>query len=285
MEYKNNQFMKFVVIGESCLDVFNYGICERLSPEAPVPVFKRTSEVRKWGMATNVYENLKSIVKILDPTINEYLINQVTSSSHPVKTRYVEEKSNHLLLRVDSWDEVPGLYFKTLTKAQKLRIFDSPYILVSDYNKGFLTHDFYSDLRSRAMPGAKIYVDTKKLLTEKMCESVDFIKLNLSEYNNQLQNAESVRCVERFDDKIIVTMGMNGARWNSWHLPVEQQVRTTDVSGAGDTFFAAFCAYSAIFGDTVDAIQFANKCAMNVCTQRGTSVPDMSWYKAKTQPE
>lgn len=276
--------MKFAVIGESCLDIFNYGVCDRLSPEAPVPVFKRTSEVRKWGMASNVYENLKSILKKLDPNISEYLINHVTSNSHPVKTRYVEEKSNHLLLRVDSWDEVPPLIFKKLLPEQKSTIAESEHILVSDYNKGYITPEFYADLRTRVMPGAKIYVDTKKVLTRDMCESVDFIKLNLSEYENQHKGTESLRCIVDFADKIIVTMGMNGARWNAWHLPVEQQVRTTDVSGAGDTFFAAFCAYSAIFGDTIDAIQFANKCAMNVCTQRGTSVPDMSWYKPKTEP-
>ena len=31
---------KILVVGESCLDVFTYGDVERLSPEAPVPVFK-----------------------------------------------------------------------------------------------------------------------------------------------------------------------------------------------------------------------------------------------------
>ena len=30
---------KILVIGESCLDIFQYGDCKRLCPEAPVPVF------------------------------------------------------------------------------------------------------------------------------------------------------------------------------------------------------------------------------------------------------
>jgi len=30
--------MKIIVIGESCKDIFVYGDCDRLSPEAPVPV-------------------------------------------------------------------------------------------------------------------------------------------------------------------------------------------------------------------------------------------------------
>lgn len=227
-------------------------------------------------MATNVLENLKTILTSFTSAGSELHISQVTSPRHPVKTRYIEEKSNHLLLRVDAWDEVPPLVFKELSKSDKSAIAEADHILVSDYDKGYLSDEFFPNLRSRAKQGAKIYVDTKKRLTRDMCQAVDFIKLNLSEYKNQENGFESLKCIVDFADKIIVTMGMNGARWNAWHLPVEQQIRTTDVSGAGDTFFAAFCAYSANFGDTIDAIQFANKCAMNVCTQRGTSVPDMS---------
>ena len=31
--------MKILVIGDSCHDVFVYGKCDRICPEAPVPVF------------------------------------------------------------------------------------------------------------------------------------------------------------------------------------------------------------------------------------------------------
>lgn len=30
--------IKVLVIGDGCLDIFRYGKCERLSPEAPVPI-------------------------------------------------------------------------------------------------------------------------------------------------------------------------------------------------------------------------------------------------------
>ena len=36
--------MNILVIGDSCKDVFIYGDIERISPEAPVPVFKPTHE-------------------------------------------------------------------------------------------------------------------------------------------------------------------------------------------------------------------------------------------------
>ena len=43
--------MSILVIGESCLDVFMYGECKRLCPEAPVPVFNPTHKVENGGMA------------------------------------------------------------------------------------------------------------------------------------------------------------------------------------------------------------------------------------------
>lgn len=52
---------KILVIGDSCKDVFRYGICERLCPEAPVPVFKPQSIRVNGGMCLNVVENIKSL--------------------------------------------------------------------------------------------------------------------------------------------------------------------------------------------------------------------------------
>ena len=53
--------MKILVIGESCKDVFHYGECNRLCPEAPVPVFNSTEITENEGMAKNVQRNLVSL--------------------------------------------------------------------------------------------------------------------------------------------------------------------------------------------------------------------------------
>ena len=52
--------MNVLVIGDSCEDVFIYGDIERISPEAPVPVFKPTHEETNGGMARNVANNVES---------------------------------------------------------------------------------------------------------------------------------------------------------------------------------------------------------------------------------
>ena len=43
--------MSILVIGESCLDVFTYGACKRMCPEAPVPVFNPVKTITNEGMA------------------------------------------------------------------------------------------------------------------------------------------------------------------------------------------------------------------------------------------
>jgi hypothetical protein len=50
-----------LLLGDSCLDVYQYGTVDRMSPEAPVPVFVPAHEETRPGMASNVYENLKAL--------------------------------------------------------------------------------------------------------------------------------------------------------------------------------------------------------------------------------
>ena len=57
--------MKILVVGESCRDIYIYGECGRLCPEAPVPVFKSSGMgSNNGGMATNVFKNIKSISEL-----------------------------------------------------------------------------------------------------------------------------------------------------------------------------------------------------------------------------
>ena len=58
---------RILVVGDACLDVYYFGTCDRLSPEAPVPVFKRKKIKTVQGMCLNVAANLKAfghIVKV-----------------------------------------------------------------------------------------------------------------------------------------------------------------------------------------------------------------------------
>ena len=53
--------MKFLVIGDSCIDVFRYGKVDRLAPEAPVPIIIPEKEITNPGMAGNVVRNVEAL--------------------------------------------------------------------------------------------------------------------------------------------------------------------------------------------------------------------------------
>ena len=53
--------MRFLVIGDSCTDKFIYGKCERICPEAPVPVFSPVKTKTNGGMAANVKANVEAL--------------------------------------------------------------------------------------------------------------------------------------------------------------------------------------------------------------------------------
>ncbi len=47
-----------LLVGDACIDVYHYGHCDRLSPEAPVPVLKHNHTENRDGMCLNVRNNL-----------------------------------------------------------------------------------------------------------------------------------------------------------------------------------------------------------------------------------
>ena len=120
---------KIVVIGELCHDVFVYGECKRLSPEAPVPVFNPIHSVENLGMAGNVVANINAI----DSNIK---ISFYHSLEKITKTRYVDKKTNHLFLRVDDEPRVNRILMSE-TLISEIKEADA--VVVSDYNKGFLS--------------------------------------------------------------------------------------------------------------------------------------------------
>jgi bifunctional ADP-heptose synthase (sugar kinase/adenylyltransferase) len=244
--------MKILVIGDSCIDEFVYGSTPRLSPEGPAPVFNPEYTTTNPGMAGNVKRNLEKLGADVDLFTNLELIK---------KTRYVEKASNTLLLRVDIQDQVPRIPKKQL-KSIEFSEYDS--IIISDYNKGFLMED---DIEYISRNHSNVVCDTKKKLGE-WCKSLKYIKLNRIEYTTNLVFINTNSWIK---DKIIATLDKDGCMYRDV-LFKSHEVDIIDISGAGDTFTAAFT-YSLTSGSTVEyAILFANSSAEKVVQKRGVSV-------------
>ena len=77
-----------------------------------------------------------------------------------------------------------------------------------------------------------------------------------------------------FKEKLIVTLGSKGCRWNGKEFPVEE-VPVKDVSGAGDTFLAGLVRGYLDTNDIKKAIEFAQKCTTYVVQQHG--VATVNW--------
>ncbi len=235
--------LNILLVGDDCLDVYQYGCVERLSPEAPVPIFKKIKETSLPGMAGNVYRNLVN----LGCQVN--YLHGATSK----KTRIIDEISGQHLLRIDEDVISEPLTFETDIP----KVYDA--IVVSDYNKGTISYELIQELVATGMP---VFVDTKK--TDLMRLPGAFFKLNSLEFAKLKTFPEN--------DKLIVTMGKHGAIWNqrTYDAP---NIEVVDVCGAGDTFLASFV-YQYLRTNNIDkSIGFAIKASSITVQHTGVYAP------------
>lgn len=254
--------MKILVIGETCRDVFIHGTCARLCPEAPVPVLVSSNQLENVGMAGNVVENLKS----LNPKVEVEILTQTNTIT---KRRYVDEASGYILLRVDENDEIPiPLPFRNFTRVFSA---DLDAVVISDYNKGFLSPQVLRGILEECNKhGVPTFVDTKKILGE-WSKLAQFVKINCKEYN---ENERVLKLPpEYYCANVILTLGIDGSQWRARNQTIKsstvEPVAVRDVSGAGDTFLAAFALKWLENQSVMRAMDYANKAARVAVSKRG----------------
>jgi len=247
---------KILVIGESCEDVFTYGNVDRLSPEAPVPVFKPIEDVSNYGMAGNVVNNLKK----LSPSCE---ITFWTQPEKIIKQRMVDKKTNHMLIRVDYGENTLVSEF-ILDDFSKQVIQNFDVVIISDYNKGLISEETFVEIGNESK---FLFVDSKRKLSQKMIDVSDYIKLNYQEYQNNKE------LVEQNLEKFIITLGSDGAKYLGTQYPSPSPQETIDVSGAGDTFISSLAVKYLETNNLIESINFANKMSSIVVSKRGVVTP------------
>ena len=149
--------VKVFVAGDLMLDRFEYGKVTRISPEAPVPVFRFEREKKMLGGVGNVAANLISlgckvtvagaVGRDADGETVRKLVREVGAVSALgvdaafqtiVKTRLIAG-NNHLLRADQELDAVAVRLGKAETARLVKAIAGSDVVLLSDYAKGFLT--------------------------------------------------------------------------------------------------------------------------------------------------
>lgn len=234
---------KILLIGDGCYDEYCYGIVNRLSPEAPVPVLDWDTTASKLGMAGNVLKNLVS----LGVDCHYDILYKET------KRRYIDSKTGQQIVRVD----IPLL--KEVHDEHRLHKFnDYDAVVISDYNKGYVsTFAIQSILESYDGP---VFIDTKKQDLKLLGKA--FVKINQYEYENRISDAENM----------IVTFGSEKVVYKD-RLYLPPKVDAHDVCGAGDTFLAALV-YDYLQTDNIEkAIEFAMKAAAVTVQHVGVYAP------------
>lgn len=236
--------LKVILIGDRCIDEYHYGTVNRLSPEAPVPIFTPKRIESKNGMAANVEENLT--------TLGVKVISYFGQSS--TKVRMIDERSKQHLMRIDHDKHSQPLDFeKTYFPT------DVDGIIISDYNKGFVSYELVEKLIATGIP---VFIDTKK--TDLHYFEGAYVKINLQEY----EQAKSL------PKNVIVTMGEHGAMFGQKKYDAPK-IEIADVCGAGDTFLAALT-YEYLLTKNMDqAITFAIKAASVTVQHIGVYAPKL----------
>jgi D-beta-D-heptose 7-phosphate kinase/D-beta-D-heptose 1-phosphate adenosyltransferase len=233
---------RILVVGDVCVDNYQYGVVDRISPEAPVPVFTPTREESRNGMAANVAANLVALGCAV-----------VVASGQPgSKTRLIDERSKQQIVRIDN-DYINQPY-----PLDGIDVSVCDAIVISDYNKGNVTYELIENLR-RTYSGP-IFVDTKKTDLARIAGCI--VKINNKEYND----------AKTLCDELIVTHGRNGAVYKGRTYPAVE-IAVTDVCGAGDTFLAALC-YEYLVSNNMDrAIEFAIRASAVTVQHIGVYAP------------
>ena len=283
---------KILIIGDLMLDKYIDGEITRISPEAPVPILKMSSELNNLGGAGNVASNISSlggkailfsfigkdndskILKDLMVAKNvEYFLD--SSPSTITKTRICCK--NHQFVRIDL-ESTEDKFFSKEMKAKLLEKADEcDAIIVSDYLKGSITPDLIELLFPFK---SKTIVDTKPskfilfkgffLIKPNEAEAKEFTKLDKIE-----EIGEKMR--ETLSSNILITRGEKGISL----FPIKGRVNEVptfakevcDVSGAGDTVIATLSLAIASGASLEEAAIIANQAAGISVEKKGTYSP------------
>ena len=271
--------MKILVIGEVCTDIQVYGTVDRICPEAPVPVINTRYSESTLGMAGNVKSNLEGLRSDWD-------IHLYCNDTQIIKRRFVDISSNYMILREDTNDKVrkedaasvKGMMKKLKEEYGQDKI-DYDAIVLSDYNKGFLSPVFISFMASNFE--CPIFMDTKKVLGD-WSMGITFAKINQTEYDNNCKALMGFTKPEYLVEKLIVTKGELGAAiidGDEEEMFSTESGEVYDVCGAGDTFLAGLVVKYLETKDIRQAVRYANKCAAVAVTHKGVVAVKKDWIE------
>jgi len=310
-----NKQPKILVIGDLMIDHYLWGECERISPEAPIPIVNIDDENTVLGGAGNVVNNLVALGAQTDilsvigdcdiaNELGTLLSNINVSTNHLVKEkgRLSSKKSRIIashqqVIRYDreSDYDISEKSQQTLFDQYKKILKQYDIVLLSDYGKGVLTDSLTRDLIQEANNlGIKVLVDPKGinyfkysgayLLTPNKKEA------SLATNIDIIDDSSLLRAITQLKEKCslnvsLITLSENGVAIYDNDLRVHPTMarEVYDVTGAGDTVLATLGYALSSNYDIDQAVEFANLAAGVVVGKIGSataSIDEINDYKS-----
>jgi rfaE bifunctional protein kinase chain/domain len=299
---------KIGVVGDIMLDTYWWGVVDRISPEAPVPIVSLQRKETRVGGAANVALNLRALGAPttlfsvigkdaegaeLASLLNKEGIN--TSYIHESETRVTTNKlrimgRNQQMMRLDHE------HTNDITAEQEAALLAGFYkyvdtenpslIILEDYNKGVLTPNIITSVidycNEKGIPTA-VDPKQKNFLAYKNCtlfkpnlkEVKEGLKITIGDIT--LQNMNKVHTVlnENLHNAIsFITLSEHGVYFSDGQAQklIPTHIRNiSDVSGAGDTVIAVASLVYASSKNMLLAAEVSNIAGGMVCELVGTA--------------
>jgi D-beta-D-heptose 7-phosphate kinase/D-beta-D-heptose 1-phosphate adenosyltransferase len=304
-QLENFSKVKVLVVGDIMLDQYWWGSVNRISPEAPVPVvhLKQTSLVA--GGAANVAVNIGGLkakpflVGIIgddkEAELFPFLLNNSEISADyliklpnrqtSVKTRVIAHSQQVVRIDRESKLNLTNSEEDNIWERIKGLIENVDLVVLSDYNKGFLTEKLLKRLITTTTENNKfILVDPKgknyskyygaTILTPNLKEIIEACGMDESE--PEILERAGRQLLEVLNLKaLLITQGEEGMTLleknkKSTHLTARAR-KVYDVTGAGDTVIATLAVAIGAGLNLTDSSNAANIAAGIVVEQVGTS--------------
>ncbi len=298
------------VLGDIGLDEYLIGPVKRISPEAPVPVLEVESEEFRSGLAANVAQNLVALggkapliglvgQDAAADQLSVLLKNQgvadlhfVTENERPTTRKVRVMSGQHHLVRVDFEKRQYVHENSARMLAQKLEtvLQWADGLVLQDYGKGVLSEALCQDAIAMAKAkGKRVLVDPHRTTPVHFYRGADLIKPNRDEafvlsglnIDDLRQTEDSIlRVAQAIFEKtkvpyLTITQGQDGVLVfegdKVTHVPTRSR-QVFDVTGAGDTFLAAF-SLAWLSGYSLEAAAVTANAASGVVVGKVGSVP------------
>jgi rfaE bifunctional protein kinase chain/domain len=287
--------MRIAIFGDIILDKYIVGTTSRISPEAPVPIVRKTKEYVTLGGAANVAYNISKLEKsielygaigedlagldVISLCKSENIKTQLYKTSiipTTTKTRVISR--NQQMLRIDDEKIMGEVDTAQLINMENMNSYGI--IGISDYAKGYISSNLMKAIKQGKQTDCKIIIDPKGKEWEKY-NGAFLIKPNISEVEDVLNitlgnnNEEVAKAADEIFEKftfenILITRGEGGMTLKNKdgvkHYPT-QKAEVFDVSGAGDTSLAVLICRLSEGVDLDVAIKHAIKASTYVVTK------------------